>query len=111
MILSDGLYDGFFRYTNEDYNIFLHDFASRISGCKYNATSQDDRGCGNFRRYAPFGRKHLAYSGLFWSVVVCSGLFCSALVCSVWGWWATFTSPVCPSPSRLTSCNVGTELN
>lgn len=37
-------------FTNEDYNVFLEDFAARIGGCKYKPGSKDDMGCGNFRK-------------------------------------------------------------
>ena len=37
-------------FTNENYNVFLEDFAIRLNGCHYTPNSTDDGGCGNFRR-------------------------------------------------------------
>jgi len=46
-VLGRFLYQSF---TNEDYNVFLQDFAARIGSCKYKPGSPDDMGCGNFRK-------------------------------------------------------------
>ena len=46
-----GLYQ-YQTFTNEDYNVFLDDFAIRIAGgdCHYRRDSTDDKGCSGFRK-------------------------------------------------------------